>query len=51
MKCEQLITGSKTAHSGLKDELATTPAPPTNPAAKLSNILPYKLGMTRISNC
>jgi len=46
-----VITGSNTAHSGLKEELATTPAPPTKPAAKLSNMLPYKLGMTRISNC
>lgn len=29
----------------------TTPAPPTNPAATLPMILPYRLGTTRTSNC
>ncbi|CAG9118699.1 unnamed protein product, partial [Plutella xylostella] len=39
-----------TAQSALYDAPATTPAPPTNPEAKLSTILPYRLGVTITSN-
>lgn len=46
-----LHTGSNTTDSAEYEAPETTPAPPTRPEARLSRILPYKLGMTITSNC
>lgn len=44
------LTGSKTHVSAEYEAPATTPAPPTNPHAILSMMLPYKFGATITSN-
>lgn len=44
------LTGSKTTQSSLNEDPGTIPAPPTKPDARLSMILPYKFGITKISN-